>query len=80
MAALPADRLTLLVGSYAQERYLPQTKRQSLTTRVASFRDHLPAYFPLPHPSWRSSGWMSRNPWFTIELLPKLQSLVDGRK
>ena len=62
MAVLPIRRLTLLVGSYAQARYLPSTKRQSLTERVADFQTHLSSYFPLPHPSWRSAGWMKRNP------------------
>ncbi len=76
MAALPANRLTLLVGSYAQERYLPLTKRLSLTDRVANFRDYLPGYFPLPHPSWRSTGWMKRNPWFEADLLPVLRETI----
>ena len=80
MAVLPSDRLTLLVGGHAQERYLPETKRQSLTTRVAGYRDHLPAYIPLPHPSWRSTGWMKRNPWFERDLLPVLKDLVERRK
>ena len=80
MAGLPSDRLTLLVGGFAQERYLPATKRQSLTTRVAGYRDHLPAYIPLPHPSWRSTGWMKRNPWFERDLLPVLKNLVEQRK
>ena len=79
MAALPISRLILLVGSYAQERYLPLTKRQSLTDRVARFRDHLPTYFPLPHPSWRSTGWMKRNPWFEASLLPVLQQTIAAR-
>jgi len=79
MAALPEDRLTLLVGSYAQARYLPQAKGQTLTERVAGFRAHLPRCFPLPHPSWRSTGWMAGNPWFAHDLLPVLQSLVKAR-
>ena len=76
MATLPVKRLTLLVGSYAQNRYLPLQKRQSLTERVAGFRGFLPDYFPLPHPSWRSTGWMKRNPWFESDLLPVLQEVV----
>lgn len=80
MAALPADRLTLLVGSYAQERYLPLSRRQSLTERVAGFRNHLPAYLPLPHPSWRSTGWISRNPWFETDVLPVLQEEIRARQ
>lgn len=79
MAHLPEDRLTLLVGSYAQERYLPGAKQQSLTDRV---RDHAafgPAFFPLPHPSWRSTGWMTRNPWFEREVLPALRTAIAER-
>jgi uracil-DNA glycosylase len=48
--------------------------------RRLTFREHLPNYFPLPHPSWRSTGWMKRNPWFEIDLLPQLQELIDRRK
>jgi uracil-DNA glycosylase len=76
LAILPQDRLTLLVGSYAQERYLPDTKRQSLTERVQQFEAQGPQYFPLPHPSWRSKGWMSQNPWFERDLLPALRQRV----
>lgn len=76
LAILPADRLTLLVGSYAQERYLPATKRQSLTQRVRDFSAHGPNLLPLPHPSWRSSGWMARNRWFEVDVLPVLRARV----
>jgi uracil-DNA glycosylase len=31
---------------------------------------------PLPHPSWRNSGWLKRNPWFTSELVPVLRARV----
>ncbi len=82
---LPPDRLTLLVGSYAQARYLPQVRQQSLTERVRAFAAFGPALLPLPHPSWRSKGWMARNSWFAAELLPKLrqsvqQCLSDSRR
>lgn len=79
MAHLPADRLTLLVGSYAQERYLPTAKRKSLTERVRDFGNYSPNILPLPHPSWRSTGWMKRNPWFEAELLPVLKGAVSAR-
>ncbi|MBX9912068.1 MAG: uracil-DNA glycosylase family protein [Beijerinckiaceae bacterium] len=79
MSALPANRLTLLVGSYAQEHYLPLTRRQSLTERVSRFRDYMPGLLPLPHPSWRSTGWMNRNLWFEADLLPSLRSLISER-
>ena len=78
MDALPAVRLTLLVGSYAQQRYLPDAKRQSLTDRVRGFAAYGPGRFPLPHPSWRSTGWMTKNPWFEAEVLPALRAAVAG--
>ena len=79
LAELAPDRVTLLVGSFAQARYLPQAKRQSLTQRVGDFADYLPNFVPLPHPSWRSTGWMARNPWFEADLLPRLQRLIVER-
>ncbi len=77
-SVLPADRLILLVGSYAQERYLPAARRQSLTERVRNFAEFAPGYFPLPHPSWRSTGWMTKNSWFETTVLPPLQRLVGA--
>ena len=80
---LPEDRLTLLVGTYAQAHYLPETKKLSLTERVRQWREFLPS-IPLPHPAWRSTIWMKKNPWFEAEVLPELrkrvsaQSLHDG--
>ncbi len=76
LAALPSERFTILVGSYAQARYLPDTKRQSLTERVQDVRAHLPEFVSLPHPSWRSTGWMTKNPWFATEVLPVLREAV----
>lgn len=74
---MPPGRLTLLVGSYAQNRYLPDARRLSLTQRVRRFAEFLPAGFlPLPHPSWRVVGWSRRNPWFAEEVLPELRRQV----
>ncbi len=78
LALLPADRLTLLVGSYAQARYLPQMRGSSLTERVRDFAAFTPI-IPLPHPSWRSVGWQKRNAWFDSDLLPVLRALVRAR-
>lgn len=72
---LPPDRLTLLVGAYAQAHYLPATKRLSMTERVRRFADFAP-FVPLPHPAWRSRLWMAKNPWFESDVLPELQSAV----
>lgn len=73
--ALEGPRLTLLVGQHAQRRYLEQEGRRSLTDTVRAFEDAAP-FFPLPHPSWRSRGWMRRNPWFEAEVLPALRARV----
>jgi uracil-DNA glycosylase len=70
---MPAIRLTLLVGSYAQIHALGPGP---MTDRVRAFREHLPARFPLPHPSWRTTAWERRNPWFTAEVLPALREAV----
>jgi uracil-DNA glycosylase len=73
LAGMPAIRLTLLVGSYAQNHVLGSG---AVASRVRNFRDYLPRYFPLPHPSWRSRVWASRNPWFEEEVLPALRAAV----
>ena len=76
LAALPAVKLTLLVGSYAQAAYLAKPRALSMTQAVQQFKTALPTYFPLPHPSWRSTGWMRSNSWFEREVLPALRQHV----
>jgi len=78
MAQMPQIKLTLLIGAYAQKWHLPKTKKLSVTARVKNWRDHAPAIFPLPHPSWRNSGWLKQNPWFETDLLPVLQGHVEN--
>jgi uracil-DNA glycosylase len=75
-AALPGIRLTLLVGHYAQGRYLPAKPKRSMTDAVRAFADTPDGLFPLPHPSWRSTMWMRKNPWFESEVLPQLRRRV----
>lgn len=74
-AAMPRIRLTLLVGSYAQVHTLGPG---AMTERVRGFRDYLPRYFPLPHPSWRTGAWERRNGWFAAEVLPALRQAVHN--
>ena len=76
--AMPALRLTLLVGSYAQAEAARREgwPKASMTERVQDFRRYLPRYFPLPHPSWRTGAWQRRNPWFDTEVLPALRMAV----
>ena len=75
-AAMPGIRLTLLVGSYAQAYYLKKRRKASVGATVRSYRDYLPDFFPLPHPSWRNIGWLQRNPWFAKDVLPALRRRV----
>ena len=71
--AMPVLRLTLLVGSYAQADALGPGR---MTDRVRDFRQYLPRYFPLPHPSWRTGVWEKNNPWFVSDVLPALRAEV----
>ena len=47
-----------------------------MTETVRAWRDYGPDILPLPHPSWRNTAWLSRNPWFEAEVLPYLQARV----
>lgn len=76
LAALSKRRLTLLVGIHAQGYYLKNQPKRTMTETVRGFDDHLPEFFPLPHPSWRSTGWMRKNAWFESDVLPALRASV----
>ena len=67
--------LTLLIGGYAQGWHLGG--KVGVTDRVAAWRDHAPRVFCLPHPSWRNTAWLNRNPWFATDLLPVLRARVQ---
>jgi uracil-DNA glycosylase len=75
-AALQQVGLTLLVGLYAQRHYLGPRRKASLTATVRAWQDYLPETLPLPHPSWRNTAWLKRNPWFEAELVPDLRARV----
>lgn len=69
LAEMPALRLTVLIGQYAQKYYL-ETGRRSLTETVQDWQTCLPEHFPLPHPSPRNIRWFRNNPWFESGVLP----------
>lgn len=78
---LPDLKLVLLVGLYAQRWHLGSACGASVDETVRDFRRVLahssePRYLPLPHPSWRNSGWLNRNPWFEKDLLPVLRNEI----
>ncbi len=76
LAGLPNLQLRLLIGKYAQDYYLG-TKRQSLAQTVQNWKDYLPDYFPLPHPSPRNIRWFRLNPWFESEVIPSLRCKIN---
>ena len=76
LAQLPEVKLTMLIGTYAQNYYLQNQRTTSLTETVKQYSNILPAYFPLPHPSPRNRFWMSKNPWFETEVIPQLRLQV----
>lgn len=77
LALMPAVQMTLLVGQYAQRFYLGKRRAKTMTDTVRNWRAYGPALLPLPHPSWRNTGWLKRNPWFEVEILPVLRNTVS---
>src|SRR5688572_25531133 len=77
IAAMPQIELVLTIGLYAQAWHMGETRRGSLTETVQNWREAFaeparPVVLPLPHPSWRNTGWLKKNPWFEMDLLPFL--------
>ena len=75
---LPNVELVLLIGMYAQKYYLEKSAKKTLTETVANYKEYLPKYLPLPHPSPRNRFWITKNPWFDVEVLPVLQKRVNS--
>lgn len=84
LSHLPRLRLVLAIGAYAQRYHLGGLWRGTVAETVAGFAEIMsataqgpgPAIMPLPHPSWRNTGWLKRNPWFESDLLPVLRTAV----
>jgi len=84
MAAMPEIELVLTIGLYAQAWHMAETRRGSLTETVQNWREVFaaparPVVLPLPHPSWRNTGWLKKNPWFEMDLLPFLKMEIRRR-
>ncbi len=78
LASMPAIRLILLVGDWAQRHHLGT--RASVAVTVAAWREHLPRLVPLLHPSWRNRSWTARHPWFEAEgSCPRCVRRCSGR-
>jgi uracil-DNA glycosylase len=82
MDAMPQIELILTIGQYAQAWHLGARRKKDMTETVRDWREYYfvnqaPRILPLPHPSWRNTGWLRRNPWFEADVLPVLKQDVD---
>jgi uracil-DNA glycosylase len=75
-AMMKKAKLVLLVGQYAQDYYLDEKAKSTLTETVFHYKKYLPEYFPLPHPSPRNNIWQAKNEWFAKKVLPELKLKV----
>lgn len=78
LAKMPAIELTLLIGQYAQNYYLQDRCKKTLTETVQTWREYAPTHLPMPHPSPRNNLWLKRNPWFEREVVPHLQDRIHS--
>ena len=69
-------RLTVIIGRYAIDRYVPN-RFEGVTPAVRAFAELLPDRIVLPHPSPRNNIWLRKNPWFEREALPALRRAVS---
>lgn len=84
-AELPQIETILAVGLHSiryhvarlrPDRALPSALTETVADWRALFAGERPRILPLPHPSWRNSGWLKQNPWFERDLLPVLRAEV----
>lgn len=76
LSHLSEDRLEIIIGMYAQGRYIPNRKK-TLTATVANWTEYMPNQVVLPHPSWRNNGWIKKNPWFETDTLPAVRRRIQ---
>ena len=73
---MPDIKLTILIGSYSMKYYLGKNMKENLTETVRSYKEYLPKYFPIVHPSPLNFRWQKANPWFEGEVVPVLRDMV----
>ena len=77
LASMSQVKLILLIGQYAQNYYLSEKTKTTLTETVRNYKTYLPKFFPLPHPSPRNNIWQAKNDWFGKKVLPDLKKHVQ---
>ena len=82
MQAMPQVSLVLAIGMYAQKWHMGSQQKPTLTETVRNWRQYHEmnpvSVIPMPHPSWRNTGWLKKNPWFEAELLPVMKADVKA--
>ena len=80
--AMPQLELILVIGMYAQAYHLGKSRQKGVTETVQNWRRYInrndgTRVLPLPHPSWRNTRWLKKNPWFASDVLPVLRQEVQ---
>ncbi|MGI6258063.1 MAG: uracil-DNA glycosylase family protein [Anaerovoracaceae bacterium] len=73
---MPELQLTILAGQHAQKYYLGKGYKKNLTQTVRAYKEYMPGFFPIVHPSPLNFRWLGKNPWFEEEVVPALQRAV----
>lgn len=74
---MPDIRMTILIGNYSMKYYLKKRMKKNLTETVRAFKEYLPEYFPIVHPSPLNFRWQAKNPWFEEKVVPELARRVS---
>ena len=78
IAQIERIELIILIGSYAQNYYLKDGVKKTLTETVRYYQEYLPRYMPLPHPSPRNNIWLKKNAWFEESVIPELRRITKS--
>jgi len=78
ISQLDNRKLTLLIGNYAQKKYLKDIAKKNATETIRSWREYLPDFIPMPHPSPRNNIWLDKNPWYPEMEIPAIRQLVHN--
>ncbi len=81
-AAMPQIELVVAIGAFAQTYHLGAARSKTMTETVRQWERHWRPNagrptLPIPHPSWRNTGWLKQNTWFELDVLPVLRAEVS---
>lgn len=78
LSQMPNIKISILIGKYAQDYYLKDIAEKNLTETVKNYKNYLPEFFPIVHPSPLNFRWHTKNPWFKESVVPELKETVRG--